>query len=193
MILNIISLATVKTQLGITASTNDAALTAIIPIVSADVRRILNYQFDKYILCAFTSASTDISIVETQRTYVDGYGQIQNPVVDLGTVVYNPNLPADTYISALSPTTGLHTLSATPTGTGDYIYPTVNIAQWPTIAKMIWYKFSQQNTTSASKRLVSSVSAGPVTTSYAQSEINQKYNYPSSLILDLGIPYARIS
>ena len=191
MILNLISLATVKSQLGITATTYDTALTNLIPIVSSDIRRILNTQYDKYVLCAFTSSSTSISISETNRTYIDGYGQI-NPVIDLGTVVYNPNLPADTYITALSPTTGFHTLSATPTGTGDYIYPTVNISKWPTISKMIWYKYSKQNTDSANIKGVNSASYGPVSISYSDKEINNRWDYPQKLIDDLGIPFARV-
>jgi hypothetical protein len=192
MVLNLISLATIKAQLGITASTYDTALTALIPIVSGDVRRILNNQFDKYILCSFDSSSTSISIVETARTYVDGLGQINAPSIDLGCVVYNPNLPADTYLTVHSPTTGFHTLSATPTGVGDYIFPTINVSQFPTIAKMIWYKYSKQNTASAGARGVSSESYGSVSVSYSEREINKRFDYPQQLIDDLGIPFARI-
>jgi hypothetical protein len=193
MTLNLISLATVKTQLGITASTNDSALTALIPIVSADIRRILNNQFNRWYSCAFSSASKNIDLSIYTTRYREEFSGIGESEINIGTVVTDTYLPADTYIDSFDPISGLFTLSATPTGSGTTIYPTINICQWPTIAKMIWYKFSQQNTTSASKRLVSSVSAGPVTTSYAQSEINQKYNYPQTLINDLGIPYARIS
>jgi len=193
MTLNLISLATVKTQLGITASTYDSALTALIPIVSADIRRILNYQFNRWYSCAFSSASKNIDLsIYTTRNRGDFSG-IGESEINIGTVVTDTYLPVDTYIDSFDPISGLFTLSATPTGSGTTIYPTINIAQWPAISKMIWYKYTQQNTTSVSIQSVSSETFGPVSVTYSQNEINAKYNYPQKLIDDLGIPFARMS
>ncbi len=178
MTLNLISLATVKTQLGLSGSDYEAELTALIPIVSSDLRRILNIGFDKYISATFSSASASINL---------GYNSFE-----LGQVVYHSNIPADTYLQSYNPITGLYTLSATPTGTGDYVYLGVKISQWPTIAKMLWYKYQKQNVNSALDKKTSSESFGPVSVSYTQNEINAQYDYPSKLIDDLGSPCVRV-
>jgi len=192
MKLDLISLSKVKTQLGLSVTTYDSALTALIPIVSADVRRILNNQFNKFYACAFTSASTSIDLsLYTVRRY-EQFAGIGETEINIGTVLYHANLPDDTYVSAFDPLTGLFTLSATPTGSGSYVYPSITVAQWPVISKMIWYKYSKMNTKSASARGVSSESLGDLSISYSPSEINAKWDYPSVLLDDLGIPNARI-
>lgn len=178
MILNLISLSTVKSQLGITASTYDSALTALIPIVSDDVRRILNNRYDKYYAATITAGLASMTWASLCP-------------MKLGTVVYSPALPADTYVKEYDPVTGVHTLSATATASATYIYPTITIAQWPTISKMIWYRYKSQNVNSVDIKGVSSESYGPVSVSYSEKEINKKYNYPQVLIDDLGTPYAR--
>lgn len=182
MILNLISLATVKTQLGITASTYDAALTALIPVVSSDIRRILNEWFDDYVSATFTASSTNITLELTYRDFKYPMGQ----------VIYHPNLPPDTYLTGFNYKTGIYTLSAMPTDTGDYVYPTVLISQWPAISKMIWYRYSKQNISASSERSVISESYGPVSISYSAREINSQYDYPQKLIDDLGSANVRI-
>lgn len=104
----------------------------------------------------------------------------------LGTVVYSPGLPADTYVQSYDPTTGVHTLSAAATASATYIYPTVSISQWPAIAKMVWYRYTTQNTSSVDVKGVQSESYGPVSVTYTDKEINKQYNYPYVILADLG-------
>lgn len=173
MTLNLITLATVKAQLGITSSTYDAALTALLPVVSDDVRRILNDRFDRYITATITAGSPLMSWASWCP-------------LKLGTVVYSPGLPADTYVQSYDPTTGVHTLSANATASATYIYPTVSISQWPAIAKMVWYRYTTQNTSSVDVKGVQSESFGPVSVTYTDKEINKQYNYPYTILADLG-------
>ena len=184
MTLNLITLATVKTQLGITSSTYDAALTALIPVVSADVRRILNDRFDVYVPATLTAGSNTLTWA------LDGpngsWSSGSRNMLMLGRVVDSPALPADTYIQAYDPTTGVHTLSASATSSATYLYPTVSISQWPAIAKMIWYRYTTQNTSSVDVKGVQSESFGPVSVSYTEKEINKQYNYPYVILADLG-------
>ena len=180
MILNLISLATVKTELGESTTDNDAAITAMIPKVSSDVRKILNNNFDDYYTCAFTTASTGLSLVYA------------NPVMQMGQVIYHPNLPADTYITGWNLATGRYTLSATPTDTGDYIFPTLSIDQWSAVSKMIWYRIGKLVKTDVNDKAVASETYGKISKTYATSEINKKWNYPQALIDDLGTPFARV-
>lgn len=193
MTLNLITLATIKAQLGLTATTYDVALTALIPIVSADVRRILKRFYDIGYACTYSAGSKDFFTPNSvSRTVNYMYSQASGSPVRLGDVLSAPGITADTYIESYDPTTGIYQMSAAATGTGSYVYPTVNVAMWPTIAKMVWYKYSAQNTESASVKNVASESFGPVSVSYSAGEINKKYNYPQSLIDDLGTPYASV-
>ena len=191
MIINLITLATVKTQLGISGSDDDAAITAMIPLVSSDIRRILNCDFDRYVLAVFDSsaATIDFGVVRQQRQNIYESKPISYP---LGQVVYHPNIDEDTYLKSFDPSTGLYTLSATPTDSGDYVYPTVLVSQWPTISKMIWYRISALNKTSATSENLKSLSYGPVSKTYADSEINTQWNYPQKLIDDLGTPFVKV-
>lgn len=188
MTLNLISLATVKSELGLTDSTYDAQITALIPKVSSDVRRILNYNYDVRYSAAFDDSAGTIDIYTGEKAF---FVQDYKPMKP-GTVLYHPNIPADTYIVSYDPDTDLYTLSATPTGTGDYIYPTIDIAMWSTISKMIFWRISQTSTDAASERGVSAKSIGTVSVTYSDSEINKQWNYPQPLIDDLGVPYSRI-
>ena len=192
MTLNLITLATVKKFLGLTASTYDSALTALIPAVSADVRRILNNQYNTIESASFDSSSKNINMGAGSAAFVDHERVRYQNMIEIGTVVTHPNIPADTYIESYDYATGLYTLSATPTGSGDYINPTINVSMFDAISKMIWYKYKKQNTSSAMAKEVSSESFGGVSQTYTDREINKRWNYPQALIDDLGIPYARI-
>lgn len=191
MNLNLITRATVKTQLGITTSDYDSKIDAMIPVVSADVRRITGNEFNRYCLAVFSSSADtiDFGLVSLMRELDP---RAMEPMLNLGTVLTHDHLPADTYLESYNPVTNLFTLSATPTGTGDYVYPTVNISQWPAISKMIFYRITKQTTASASEVNYQSISYGPVSKSFAQSEINKKWNYPQILIDDLGPLYAEV-
>ena len=177
MILNLITLDTVKFNLGIADTLLDAALTRLIPIVSADVRRILNCQFDK-------NYPADITTGSDKMTALQGF--------DLGQIIYNPNLPGDTYITEWDSDTAIYTISENATAEVDYINPTVNISQQSAISKMIYYRYEKQTVSSVNDKNISSKSIGVVSTSYADSEINKKWNYPQILIDDLGYVIAEV-
>jgi len=175
MKLNLISLATVKTHLGIGYDIFDAQITAMIPIVSSDVKRILNTNFDKYILSISTEDSDYIEL---------------NRKCNLGQVIQGIGIPDDTYLTDFNPVTEIYTMSATATSDGTYIYPTILISQFPTISKMIFYRISTTSLSDATKKIISSISYGSVSKTFADAEINKKYNYPQTLIDDLGKSYA---
>jgi len=191
MMLNLITLANVKIQLGLPAGTTlyDTNITNMIPFVSSDVRRILNAPYHTYTPATFTSGSRSIYFGDSSWPSF----QNQYPIkYDLGQVVYAPGIPADTYLYSYDPTTGNYTLSDTPTASGTFIYPTVRISMFPAIAKMIWYRIQGMSVDDVSKKDVQSESYGPVSVTYSQREINAQYNYPQVLIDDLGLPYAKV-
>lgn len=178
----------VKGQLGISASTYDTGIDTFIPIVSSDVRRILNNSFDKYILATFTSGSTEINFGLINQIFYEE-GDYFPPRFQLGQVIQGTGIPDDTYLSSIDPVSAIYTMSAAATADGDYVVPTINVYQWPVISKMIWYRYIKQNTTDVSAEKLSSISYGPVSKSFADSEINKKWNYPQILIDDLGSPF----
>lgn len=189
--LNLISRAKVKQQLGTTDSLYDGQIDAMIPIVSSDVRRILNNSFNKYVLAVFTLGSTDIDFGVINSNFYQEGDYIPS-VYDEGQVIYSAGLPDDTYLSSIDPITGIYTLSAAATADGTYVVPTIKISQWPAISKMIWYRIMRMNTDSVGKRKVSAESYGGISKSYAQSELNSQYDYPQILIDDLGPAYAKV-
>lgn len=196
MNLNLITLATVKTQLGIVSGNTayDASITAMIPIVSSDIRRILNCSYDKYISAAFSSSSKTISFYDSvvYNQFINTWGKIIIQNIELGQIVCHDNIPDDTYLSSFDPITGTYQLSATPIGSGTFVYPTITISMFPTISKMIWYKISKMNITDSIASGIQSESYGPVSITYSDKEINKQYDYPNSLIADLGIPFSRV-
>lgn len=193
MTLNLMSLATVKVYLGLAVTTYDASITAMLPIVSADVRRILNHQFDTYFPASFDETADTMTLSEYnyKTNDVDYLGReyLTKPVIPLGTVVQHTNLPGDTYITDFAYSTGTYTLSGTPTDAGAYVYKTLNISQWPTIAKMIQYRINQLSTTVTDDN-IQSKTLGPESVTYR--DVNSLYNYPQKYIDDLGTPYARV-
>jgi len=183
MNLNLLTYSIVKTELGLTDDTQQAAIEAMIPKTSNDVRRILNTNYDKYIEASYSNGSTDITVN-------DNY---ENLMFTIGQVITGSGIPDNTYITAYDPTTGKYTMSASATSDGNYVYPTIMISQWSAISKMIWYRISNLDTsTGGSSADLKSISYGPVTKTYKDSEINTKWNYPISLIRDLGTPYAKV-
>ena len=190
MILNLMTSATIKTQLGIAAidTTYDAAITAMIPIVSNDIRRILNCNYDNYVYATLTNGSDEMVLNTGYYSVID----IPQEVYNMGQVVYSPALPADTYIESFDPISLVYTLSADATAAGTYIYPTLGIGQWPAVAKMIFYKIGKQTTSAATATTYKSVKYGNVSKTFSDSEINKKYDYPTVYLNELGAPYAKV-
>ena len=176
MKLNLITLATVKTQLGISDTTYDADITAMIPIVSADIRRILNCQFDDYVTVTTTTDSTDFE---------------SGVLFKMGQVISGTGITDDTYIESYDAATNTYTMNQAATADGTFFYPTVTIAQWPAISKMIFYKIGKQTTTSATGQQLHSISYGNVSKTFSENEINKQYDYPKIYLDDLGIPFVR--
>ena len=176
MNLNLITLATVKTQLGIATSDYDTDITNMIPIVSADIRKILNCQFDEYILITLTSGSADF---------------ISGLKIDMGQVMSGSGITDDTYIQSYDPTTQTYTMSANATAAGTYFYPTLNVSQWPTVSKMIFYKIGQKTTDAATKENLQAITYGNVSKTFSANEINKRFDYPQQFINDLGTPFAK--
>lgn len=177
MTIDLIALNTVKAELGLDDTTYDTSITNMIPKVSADVRRILNDSFRTYIPANADSGATVIEVTWT---------------IPFGTVLQGDGIPDDTYLVSYDVDNSQYTLSNTTTAEVDEVVPTVNISQWSAISKMIWYKISQINTTDYGERTAISESYGKISKTYSGSSINSRWNYPQSLIDDLGVPFARI-
>jgi hypothetical protein len=189
--LNLISLSIVKSQLGLVDTTYDSQITAMIPIVSADVRRILNCEYNDYSPATYTNGSTELDVYNQSATSYKKYIGRSVPL-SMGQVVTGENIPDDTYIISVDPDTGNYTMSAEATGSGDYIYPTITISQWPTISKMIMYRIAKTISTDSGDDNFVSRSVGPLNINLGQSAINKRWNYPQKLIDDLGIPYTEV-
>ena len=168
----LISVDTVKQELGLTENTYDTQITNLIPRVSTDVRRILNNNYDRWYRSSYEAGDTEIFF---------GFE------IPLGTVLQGVGIPEDTYLASYNPLIDRYTLSKAPTEDGTYVFPTINIAQWATISRMIWYRLQNTSTDSVeTTRAIAATTEGPVSITYAQSEVNKRWNYPQLLIDDLG-------
>ena len=73
----------------------------------------------------------------------------------------------------------------------DEVVLSVNIAQLPAIARMVYYRISKMNT-KLDDEVITSKSMGPVSVSFGTS-INKTWGYPQKIIDDLGTPYLRFA
>jgi len=171
--LELISLAKVKSLMGIEGNDHDTKLTEFIPIVSADVRRILNDPMD-IVYKGYTELYDNVLKTRTK--------------LDLGRVVYSKELPLDTYV--VDYVDGGYELSSSATENGTTFVPTINISQWQAIARMVFYRASKAEPKVTGEK-VQSKSIGPVSISYSL-DVNRKWNYPQELLDDLGYPRLKV-
>lgn len=170
-----ITLSMVKTFLGIVGDDHDDMITALIPVVEADVRRIMNHDYNRVVKAVITDGSD----------YID----IKRDSIAVGTIVESPALPAGTYV--VSGFFGnLLKLSANATADGSEVVATIDMGQAFTMAKMVWFKTTKANTSKDFGK-VASKSMGPVSVTFSEN-LDKKTGYPEDLVKDLGIPYARI-
>lgn len=174
MTLNLITLDTVKTHLGIGNEDYDSAITAMVPVVSADVRRIMNCEYAEMIFVDITSGSTEFT---------------SNIELKMGDVLSGTGITSDSYVTDYDYDSDKYTMTNPATSDSDFIYRTINIAMWPAISKMIWYRISKKTTTGIGAKNLQARTIGPLSETFAQSEINSQYDYPQRLIDDLGVPY----
>ena len=169
-----ITLSMVKTFLGIVGDDHDDMITALIPVVEADVRRIMNHDYNRVVRAVVTDGSD----------YID----VGRDSIAVGTIVESPALPDGTYV--VSGFGNLLKLSNKATADTNMLVERIDMGQAFTMAKMVWYKLTKANTSKDFKGIASK-SMGPVSVTFSEN-LDKKTGYPEDLIKDLGIPYARI-
>lgn len=190
MKLNLITRDTIKAQLGLTGdATYDSDIDATIPIVSNDIRRILNCNFDEYRTATITNGSNQMTSWEGPNDSAHYYYNRSDFM--MGQVIYSPAIPDDTYITTYDRDTGIYTLSNSATADGDYFYKTLTIGQWNAVSKMVFYRISKLTTTDVNNQQLVQISYGNVSKTFSEKEINKRFDYPQVLIDDLGKPFAK--
>ena len=175
-----ISLSKVKELLGITTTTYDTQITALLPIVKADVKRILNHNFHERIWA---------TIVEGESDFVYAQRPLDNPI-EFGRVIEGIGIPDDTYITDYDSDEDVAYCNNSFNDSTDRIYTSISIAQWQAIAKMVWFRI--QGTSTKMKENLSAKSIGDVSVTFDTTRMNKLYGYPQSIIDDLGTPYQRV-
>jgi len=164
----------VKELLGITDTTHDTQIDLMIPIVENDVRRIMNYDYlDVY----------DVTVTTGETTFTSSVS------IPIGKVIEG----SDNYVKSVSYDSGYYTATVNEafSSDADEVVLSVNIAQLPAIARMVYYRISKMNTT-MNDEVITSKSMGPVSVSFGTS-INKTWGYPQKIIDDLGTPYLRFA
>ena len=186
-----ITLAIVKTMLGITTSDYNTQISAMIPIVESDVRRIMGHRFNEKVYCTITEGSdeTTLAYLAYEPTYPITRPRLDHPV-EPGRVIDSAAFPKGTYVLTSEEDGTIDvTFSEDATASSTYIRTSISISQWPTLAKMIWFKISKMNINKDWNGIQSKL-MGPVSVTYATS-IDVRWGYPTDLIKDLGTPYQR--
>jgi hypothetical protein len=160
----------VKELLGITSTDYDTQIDLMIPIVENDVRRIMNYDYLDVCKTVVTSGETTFKSASS---------------IPIGKVIEG----GDNYVKSVSYSAGYYTATVNEAFTDDATELTlsVNIAQLPAIARMVFYRVSKMNTKQNDEKVISK-SMGPVSYTFAN-DINKTYGYPQKIIDDLGTPY----
>ena len=172
-----ISLATVKTALGIENTDNDAKITATIPQAEAKYREVAGYDFNTYLVAFYSANSTTITLGgDISEVPVD------SPVhyLKYGDIITGTGIPAETYITSVDKRNNRVTISAQTTDASDHMYVTTNISYVPTIARMIWFMIGEQSTTI--EKDVASKSVGPLSITYGKGEYNSVYGLPQKIV-----------
>lgn len=169
--LELMSLAKAKAILGLTSGDLDNELALFLTVVSADVRRILNDPMDNWVAGKIDAGS---DLLKTSQRLA------------IGSVVFAPELPDDTYVKSVS--SQGYVLSAKADFDVSQFVPTINVSQWQAIARMVFYRTSVP---ARAGDKVQSKSIGPVRVSFSL-DINKRWNYPQELIADLGYPRLRV-
>ncbi len=199
--MNLITTDMCKAMLGVNSTDYDDLITLYLPIVSADVRRILNNQFNEKTYCDVTEGSDVIENIYDENAlsgYVSELSFFENHIsrdiglnngIEIGRVLQSDALEDGTYITAYDEEYAQVTISQPAIGNADYVRTGVTISMYPTIAKMIMYKISQTNTKVSEQ--IASKTMSVVSVSY-DTNINKRWNYPQQLINDLGAPLQKV-
>ena len=185
-----ITLAQVKTYLGITANTYDALITAMIPIAEAKYREIAGYNFNWMIYATFADGATTMEIggVDYAINYGDAFINSQPGrdsaiwQLNYGDLIEGAGVPAGTYITAIDTIENEVTVSAAFTADGDRIRITTNISYYPVISSLIWFMVGQQSTTAQDKSNISSQTLGSMSITYDNSNISKRYGVPEKIV-----------
>lgn len=193
--MSVITLSQVKTYLGISDTSQDTAISAMIPIIDAKVKLICGSNFHKQLYCQTTADSPNVIIYGDDVTF--NYQTNPTPDVRLllselqsGTTITGDGIPDDSYITEVYYEGGLYEYTYTPyfvlnakateSSNSVYLYAGINIAYHPVIAKGIQWLINQQ-TTDISDGLWTSRSVGPlsVSKSVTDNRFEQKYGMPA--------------
>ena len=200
--MQVITLAQVKTYLGITGSTQDAAITAMLPVIDAKVKLVTgkdwNYQF-----IGQTASGNDLMVIYN----IDQCGGKRPADIALiaelsaGTQLEGTGIASGSYIKEVYyhgqngiDSTGTNTAPfvrlsspATETNSAQYFYAGISLAYLPIVAKGVQYLMDNTNTTVIDSAWVSR-SIGPLSVSRAQTDANLEARFGMPAWFIKGLP-----
>jgi len=199
----IITLAQVKTALGITTTDHDAAITAVLPLVDAKVKEITRRNWTLQLKATIDgTTNAEIRTVGTDP-FLDAYPATSRSVgvnwsvdsvhehLHAGDSITGDGIPDDTFITdvySIRRTVGGKTYAApsvvlsnaaTATGSVDVVVG-FNRAYFPTVAKLAWWMIGDQATDTPAGS-VASKSLGDISVSYstAGADLDGRFGVPS--------------
>lgn len=180
----VITLAQVKEYLGITGTTYDTRITALLPIIDAKVKAITGNNWELLALGDVTLDSATIAIRSFTNTYVYPYYTAANNInqpygldnihefVQVGMELSGTGIASGAYVTGIQalPTNNYATITmsavATETAAGTTVTFGFNKAYHPVVAKGVQYLMDQETTAMPSAGLTSR-RLGPASWSYS--------------------------
>jgi hypothetical protein len=169
-----ITLAKVKSYLGITDTTYDTAINTYIPIAESDLVRICNNNFNKIIAIDFASGSNTGTLQEFYP-------------IEVYTVIQGTGILPDSYIIEYNEPDGEIMLNTNVTVDVEEMIYTIPLGVEPLLAQMVWFKVTRNNQAAATESKLKSKKVGPLSVTYSDAEINSKWDYPSKIIDSLPL------
>lgn len=158
--MQVITLAQVKTFLGITDGTYDSEITAAIPYIDTMVKQITRNRFNMQIGLVLENGSTTSSLTSINSYNVTGLIDPDYSIeeyIEIGQELEGTGIATGTYIKDIyynyssndyiNLVTVILSENATADSDGTVVFAGINIAYKPIIAKAVWWHTLQLNTT----------------------------------------------
>ena len=199
--MQVITLAQVKTYLGITGTAQDAAITAMLPIIDAKVKQITGRNFNYQFIGSITAGSSQMEIYNVNQSggkrpadialmnELPAGTQLAGTGIASGTYITDTFYYANNGYNVTDPNAMPYVMLSSPateTSPAQYFYAGINLAYLPIIAKGVQYLMDNTNTTVIDSAWASR-SVGPLSVSRAQSDaaLEARYGMPAWFIKGL--------
>ena len=185
-----LTLAVVKNELGITDGTYDSEITERLPYAEAKFKLVANNQFRTNLCLIYDNASDVIKVYQGPNSQID--------YIKFGDIIQSEDFPDGTYVIENFRVPNVvpeydeagivyelkvsQNSTAESSGYGSDAILGYNISHYAVMSQIVWFMISEQSTGKVGEKGVNSKRVGPLSVSYSQGDINQRYGLPNKIV-----------